>query len=369
MMIPQSNRSWLIKTGRILVQELRERGLESVLKLRLPSSAQEKCTDGWAVQLGKVHDRPSVKLSLWLDRFARQESRWFWVNFGSDKRSDVLSACKRLNRTYFPKIELTNSDVNDSTEFKLREPLKQRQQHLPILEKYVDGETWFGIYDRNAVVTGKWHQPFVLRAAGFIEDVAPAFSKGKHKFERLGDYATIEDRKLVAAHLRRERSAYLAALCKQRDDYICQVCDLKFDRCYGKLGRDFAEAHHKLALANQQPGVKTRVEDLITVCANCHRMLHRMDGKKNDIGKLKRIVARNRSRNSTVSSAPNPMLLGDSSSTLAMKATEFAREITSHNERQNPKPTGGSEHIKNVAAVRDLLINRGIRLEELSSTK
>ena len=38
----------------------------------------------------------------------------------------------------------------------------------------------------------------------------------------------------------------------------------------------------------------THPMDLVTVCGNCHRMLHRMDGKPDDIAKLKAIIRKNR---------------------------------------------------------------------------
>jgi putative restriction endonuclease len=70
------------------------------------------------------------------------------------------------------------------------------------------------------------------------------------------------------------------------------VCSFRFTAVYGKLGNDFAEAHHITPLGKLRDGVKTRVEDLATVCANCHRMLHRMEGRRSDMGRLKAIVRR-----------------------------------------------------------------------------
>jgi hypothetical protein len=49
---------------------------------------------------------------------------------------------------------------------------------------------------------------------------------------------------------------------------------------------------HRVPLGQLRDQVKTRVEDLITVCANCHRMLHRMAGTRDDASKLKRTVRR-----------------------------------------------------------------------------
>lgn len=81
---------------------------------------------------------------------------------------------------------------------------------------------------------------------------------------------------VLRTHLRRERSKTLVdrfkaklAVCR------CEVCEFDFSERYGELGRGFIEAHHKVPVAQLEPGVLTRLEDLAAVCSNCHRMLHR----------------------------------------------------------------------------------------------
>jgi predicted HNH restriction endonuclease len=76
------------------------------------------------------------------------------------------------------------------------------------------------------------------------------------------------------------------------DKHTCQVCGMRFEDIYGNLGEDFAEAHHVVPLSKLRGKVETRIEDLRTVCANCHRMLHKMQGKKGDVEKLRAIVRR-----------------------------------------------------------------------------
>ncbi|WP_433709127.1 HNH endonuclease [Paenibacillus illinoisensis] len=44
---------------------------------------------------------------------------------------------------------------------------------------------------------------------------------------------------------------------------------------YGRLGQKFIEAHHKKKLSDMVPGETTKVEDLVMLCSNCHRMIHR----------------------------------------------------------------------------------------------
>ena len=104
-------------------------------------------------------------------------------------------------------------------------------------------------------------------------------------------YPQYENRKRVASHLKRERSHLLATERKIRDNYECQVCRMRFEDIYGpKLGRGYAEAHHLVPLGQLRGSVRTRIEDLRTVCANCHRMLHRMSGKRDDITRLCDVV-------------------------------------------------------------------------------
>ena len=102
-------------------------------------------------------------------------------------------------------------------------------------------------------------------------------------------YATVENRAVVATHLRRERSPGQAKLAHARDGYRCRVCGVDFSELYGKLGVGFAEVHHRIALASPAARKDTRLEDLVTVCANCHRMLHCMKGRSTDVERLKKL--------------------------------------------------------------------------------
>ena len=74
------------------------------------------------------------------------------------------------------------------------------------------------------------------------------------------------------------------------------MCGLRFEDAYGTIGEGFAEAHHRIPLHRLSGKVKTRMEDLATICANCHRMLHKMEGKRNDVEKLKAIVRKRKKR-------------------------------------------------------------------------
>ena len=54
------------------------------------------------------------------------------------------------------------------------------------------------------------------------------------------------------------------------------ICGFDFELKYGELGKGYIEVHHIKPLSNLDEVVIVNPEtDLICVCANCHRMLHR----------------------------------------------------------------------------------------------
>ena len=173
----------------------------------------------------------------------------------------------------------------------LKERLRTDEFGKAVFEEYWGKWFYFGIYDISKRLSSTRVDPTAVeRAVEFFEEVARAVPQARERDAERDIYPRNEDRKLVKAHLSRERSGFLASERKRLDQYQCQVCDLRFEEVYGKLGEEFAEAHHRIPLASLNRKVKTRITDLTTVCSNCHRMLHRMDGKRRDVEKLRHII-------------------------------------------------------------------------------
>lgn len=55
----------------------------------------------------------------------------------------------------------------------------------------------------------------------------------------------------------------------------CEICKFDFFKTYGEIGIGFIECHHIKPLYKLNGTNTTHMEDLILVCSNCHRMLHR----------------------------------------------------------------------------------------------
>lgn len=108
------------------------------------------------------------------------------------------------------------------------------------------------------------------------------FPEGKEK-ERLHKY--------------KERNPALIAIAKRNfikkhGKLVCEICNFDFEKTYGEIGNNFIEAHHSVPISNLKKESKTKLSDIIMVCSNCHRMLHRRRpwlDKKN----LKKILSLN----------------------------------------------------------------------------
>lgn len=84
------------------------------------------------------------------------------------------------------------------------------------------------------------------------------------------------EREIRTNVVERNRKAVQAA--KRIHGLDCQVCGFNFGRFYGDHGSGFVEVHHIVPVAqaarkkNGQVNART---EMVVVCANCHRMLHR----------------------------------------------------------------------------------------------
>ncbi len=67
----------------------------------------------------------------------------------------------------------------------------------------------------------------------------------------------------------------------------CMACNFDYENTYGERGKDYIEVHHIIPLSSVESEIEIDpLNDLIVVCSNCHRMIHR---KRNDILKLEEL--------------------------------------------------------------------------------
>lgn len=99
--------------------------------------------------------------------------------------------------------------------------------------------------------------------------------------------AKTEGGERVFVSTKRERHPKLRKEALRLHGYTCMGCNFNFEEFYGELGKGFIEVHHIVPLS--EAGIrKTNPEtDLIVLCANCHRIVHRKNGICLSLSELK----------------------------------------------------------------------------------
>ena len=77
---------------------------------------------------------------------------------------------------------------------------------------------------------------------------------------------------------------------------VCEACGFDFYEIYGDVGRGYIEIHHQKPVYQYEETdfsqlVTEAMKDLIPLCANCHRMIHRKKDRPLSIQELIEILA------------------------------------------------------------------------------
>ncbi len=122
------------------------------------------------------------------------------------------------------------------------------------------------------------------KAAAFLDapseivlDVAASGESSNLKIDEMG---ADETRRRLRTHFKIDRSrkirkAKVANFLGLHGAVYCENCSFDFSRKYGARGAGFIEVHHVVPLAALLPSTVTYLSDLLLLCANCHRMVHR----------------------------------------------------------------------------------------------
>lgn len=98
--------------------------------------------------------------------------------------------------------------------------------------------------------------------------------------EEEDEHSASEGKLLYRLHRYRERNRALVNKkkkehLKKHGSLACELCSFDFEETYGDVGKGFIECHHRTPLSELTPDTKTTLNDLMLICSNCHRMMHR----------------------------------------------------------------------------------------------
>ena len=168
----------------------------------------------------------------------------------------------------------------------MRSALPDQDLGRPLIEAYDEGQKFVGMY-----FNWKSKRPLlglrliIRRSAQFLAEMADALMQLSAK--HTDDDLPVEVRKVRVSTTAVRRNRRQAELRKKRDGYRCRICGrLPSDR-YGVEGHACLQVHHIEAI---HTGRKTSysLADLITVCANCHAVLGRLDQDHRGLVELRR---------------------------------------------------------------------------------
>ena len=136
------------------------------------------------------------------------------------------------------------------------------------------------VFSKNRIITNPVGTVFRLNSEE-VKILVNLWGTGYSEDSTTG-FAVTEGTLQLKSHYRRERSRKLISLkkeqCKSLNGLLrCEICGLSFVETYPKsLGEHFIEVHHKTPLSQIKTTVRITLDDLLLVCANCHRMIHRI---------------------------------------------------------------------------------------------
>jgi len=108
--------------------------------------------------------------------------------------------------------------------------------------------------------------------------------------------STPDGKKILCYTTRYERNAQNRRNAIKIHGTVCQGCGFDFEKTYGEIGRDYIEVHHVKPLCEGEGSVPINAEtDLICVCANCHRMIHRRKDSVLSLKELQELLLANKS--------------------------------------------------------------------------
>ncbi len=105
--------------------------------------------------------------------------------------------------------------------------------------------------------------------------------------EDSNDISKPEGKIRYAVHRSKERNLSLRNKAvkrfqnKHEGKLFCELCNFSFEDIYGSLGKGFIEVHHIIPVSEMKKNHETKIDELMMLCANCHRMAHRAGDTKN----------------------------------------------------------------------------------------
>lgn len=169
-----------------------------------------------------------------------------------------------LSRQHSTELKLLFTEVEAILEAKLPDSAYRLRQwwENPADEKHWSGQSraWLSIGWKVDKVN------FVERHVTFRRTAAPVL---RQEHYQANQSQALEGYERDARVLLKGRNATLARQRREMDDHCCQACGFRL-----KVGEAYViDVHHLTPLADTGESI-TSIEELVSLCPNCHRIAH-----------------------------------------------------------------------------------------------
>lgn len=106
---------------------------------------------------------------------------------------------------------------------------------------------------------------------------------------------TPDGKRILCYTTRYERNRINRRKAIEKHGTVCQGCGFDFEKTYGEIGKGYIEVHHVKPLCMETGIVDINpAVDLICVCANCHRIIHKRKNSVLSLKELQEILSANK---------------------------------------------------------------------------
>lgn len=236
----------------------------------------------------------------------------YFINNAENKilhTSDLISQLRELLRPSGEDLEILNNRVDDKFSQKVRNLKSHDTLESEGLCVYEDGYWQITMDGEEFLLFNQALLDYLIKNGFDYNDKKEALSKVANPREKKRKILTIFDEDIyIHEGVKRTIEQEVAVRSRKLRDYAieyyskdgsisCHACEFDFEKVYGEHGKGFIEIHHKKPIfsygeENTSKTIEAALENVIPLCSNCHRIIHRNKNQMLSIEELQTILQR-----------------------------------------------------------------------------
>lgn len=216
--------------------------------------------------------------------------QWSWSFIHREKKHIIFGAWDRQKTTQ--KVKIFSEDWEQSSKGKRNAGFQQSREHIRLVE---DGKYKLMTFpmkhsddrkDEHGVGPAKIDSFEPILSENTLIKIGNSWYASKYEEELVeplaeelaSDQKFKEGSRISVTINAYERNGKARAACIKHYGYTCCVCEINLSKTYGRIADRFIHVHHVNPIGSKKEEYTIDpIRDLVTVCPNCHAMLHRVD--------------------------------------------------------------------------------------------